>query len=339
MKILVIGGTQFVGRAMAQAALERGHDVTLFNRGKTGADLFATGKLTAEKIIGDRDGGLDVLEGRSWDAVIDSCGYYPRLVRDSAQKLKDSVGIYAFISTISVYSDNSKVGTAENDLMSRDVGDPTVEEMTGETYGPFKALCEDEVLAVFPNRHVVIRPGLVTGPNDHTNRFGYWPARIAKGGDVLIPGSPDRQLQHIDARDLAAFTLHCIEHEIIGDFNATGPDAIQTMGELVSACLDASGSRANPIYVDETFLLENEVQPWSELPFWIPTTDPQMAGFFTFNTQKAIDAGLTFRPLGETVRDALVYENERAQAADFHNWSANLSPQKESELLEKWASR
>ncbi|MFK7802930.1 MAG: NAD-dependent epimerase/dehydratase family protein [Anaerolineae bacterium] len=335
MKILIIGGTQFVGRAMAQAAIDRGHDVTLFNRGKTGADLFPS----AEKLVGDRDGGLDVLEGKSWDAVIDSCGYVPRLVGDSARKLKDAVGLYAFISTISVYSETSEVGIVEDSQMSRDIGEPGNEEITGATYGPLKALCEDEVTAVYPDKHVIIRPGLVTGPNDHTNRFGYWPARIAKGGDVMVPGSADRQLQHIDARDLAAFTLHCIENKLIGDYNATGPDYRQTMGDLVAASVEASGSDANSIYVDEMFLVENEVQPWSELPFWIPTTDPSTAGFFAFNVQKAIDAGLTFRPLIDTVRDALAYENERAQSANFHNWESTLSPDKEKELLKKWSDQ
>lgn len=334
MKILVIGGTQFVGRAMAQSAIDRGHEVTLFNRGKTGAALFPS----AEKIVGDRDGGLDVLDGHKWDAVIDSCGYYPRLVRDSALKLKDAVGMYAFVSTISVFEDNSKLGIVEDDPKGRDVGDGA-EEMTGEKYGPFKTLCEEEVAAVYPENHVIIRPGLVTGPHDHTNRFGYWPARIAKGGDVLIPGSADRQLQHIDARDLADFTVHCIENNITGDFNATGPDYCQTMGDVVAACLEASGSDANPIYVDEAFLLENEVQPWSELPFWIPEAAAENAGLFAYDTKKAIGAGLTFRPLLTTVADALVYENERAQAADFHNWAANIAPEKEQALLEKWANR
>lgn len=334
MKILVIGGTQFVGRAMVQAALDRGHDVTLFNRGKTGTDLFPS----AEKLVGDRDGGLDVLDGRRWDAVIDSCGYYPRLVKASALKLKDAVGVYAFVSTISVYSDTSKIGIVETDPMSRELGEAG-ETLTNETYGPLKVLCEDEVTAVYPDNHLIIRPGLVTGPHDHSNRFGYWPARIAKGGDVLIPGSADRPLQHIDARDLADFMLHCIENGTMGDFNATGPGKRQTMEDLVAACLTASGSDANPIYVDEAFLLENGVQPWAELPFWIPELEAESVGMFRFDTQKAIKAGLTCRPLLETVRNALAYENERAQAADFHNWAANLSPEKEQALLEKWAGR
>ena len=334
MKILVIGGTQFVGRAMAQAVLDRGHELTLFNRGKTAAALFPS----AEKIVGDRDGGLDALDGKRWDAVIDACGYYPRLVKDSVTKLKDAVGVYAFVSTISVFSDLTLSGIDESSPMGRDAGDG-VEEFTGEKYGPFKTLCEEELLAVFPQNHLIIRPGLVTGPNDHTNRFGYWPARFAKGGDVLVPGSAERQLQHIDARDLAAFTLHCLENGTLGDFNATGPAVRQTMGDLVAACLEASGSGANPIYVDEAFLLENEVQPWSELPFWIPESAEDSRGLFAFNVQKAVDAGLTFRPLIETVRDALAYENERAKAEDFHNWAANLAPEKEAALLEKWANR
>ncbi len=334
MKILVLGGTQFVGRAMAQAVLDRGHELTLFNRGKTAGDLFPA----AEKLVGDRDGGLDALDGQSWDAVIDACGYYPRLVKDSALKLKDAVKTYAFVSTISVFSDTSAPGITESSPMSRDVGDGK-EEFTGEKYGPFKVLCEDEVQAVFPSNHLIIRPGLVTGPNDHTNRFGYWPARIAKGGDVLVPGKPERALQHIDARDLAAFTLHCLENNILGDFNATGPATVQTMADVVAASIEASGASADPVYVDEAFLLENEVQPWSELPFWIPESSTDTAGLFQLNVQKAVDAGLTFRPLIETVRDALAYENERAQAADFHNWANNLAPEKEKALLEKWANR
>ncbi|MEM8857332.1 MAG: NAD-dependent epimerase/dehydratase family protein [Chloroflexota bacterium] len=332
MKLLIIGGTQFVGRAMAQEALSRGHELTLFNRGKTGGDLFPE----AEKLVGDRDGGLDVLTGRQWDAVIDTCGYFPRLAKDSAEKLKDSVQAYCFVSTISVYGDTSEPSIVEASPMNRELEDPATEEITGETYGTLKALCEDAVTDDFPINHLIIRPGLVTGPNDPTNRFGYWPARFAKGGDVLIPGSRDRELQHIDTRDLAAFTIHCLETGTMGDFNATGPDRVQTMQDLVTACQEAAGSASNPIFVEEAFLLENEVQPWVELPFWIPTTMDIGGGFFKFNTQKAVDAGLTFRPLLETVTDALAYENKRAEAEDFHNWSMCLSPDKERDLLTKW---
>lgn len=334
MKLLIIGGTQFVGRAMAEAALERGHDLTLFNRGKTGADLFPE----AEKLIGDRDGGLDVLDGRSWDAVIDTCGYYPRIVKESAERLKDAVATYAFVSTISVYADTSQLGIVEESPKGRDVGDGS-EEMTPEKYGPFKTLCEEEVIAAFPQNHLIIRPGLVTGPNDPTNRFGYWPARFATGGDVLVPGRPERQLQHIDTRDLAEFTLHCLENGTMGDFNATGPDSAQTMADVVEACLAVSGRVANPIYVAERFLLENEVQPWSELPFWIPDSMQDAAGMFQFNVQKAIDAGLTYRPLIITVRDALLYEKEREEERRFENWTTTLNPEKEAELLEKWSNR
>lgn len=335
MKILVIGGTQFVGRAMAEAALASGHEITLFNRGKTGVTLFPQ----AEKLVGDRDGGLDVLDGRQWDAVIDTCGYVPRLVKDSVTKLKGAVQTYCFVSTISVYGDTIQPGLAETSPMKRQMADPATEEITGETYGPLKTLCEDEVMAVFPTQHLIIRPGLVTGPNDHTNRFGYWPARFAKGGDVLVPGAPDRQLQHIDARDLAAFTIHCLESGRVGDFNATGPDRVQTMQDLVIACQAAAGSESNPIYVDETFLLENEVQPWVELPFWIPASSDMAAGFFKFDTQKAVDAGLAFRPLLETVTDTLAYENKRAKAEDFHNWRMVLAPEKEQDLLTKWSQQ
>lgn len=326
MEILVIGGTQFVGRAIVSELLNRGHRVTLFNRGKSNPNVFPE----ADKLVGDRDGGLEPLRGRSWDAVIDTCGYFPRLVNDSAELLAGRVDHYIFISTISVYQSLAEPGVDEDSPLAT-MEDETVEEITGETYGPLKVLCEVAVERHFPERALIIRPGLITGPFDPTDRFGYWPYRVDLGGEVLVPGRPERPLQHIDVRDLADFVVDLTEQKATGIFNATGPAKLLLMGQLIDACLEIGAHEANIHWVDEQFLLDNEVTPWQELPFWLPEVDPSTAGFMRVNNQKAIDAGLTFRPVLRTVRDWLVWHKTRLN----HAWS-RLSPEKEAELLTKW---
>ena len=331
MDILIIGGTQFVGRALTAEGLRRGHKLTLFNRGRTNADLFPE----AEKIVGDRDGGLDALAGRQWDAVIDTCGYFPRVVGDSARFLAAAVDRYLFISTISVYGGDSQIGMTESAELNRTLEDPTTEEITGETYGPLKSLSEDEVLATYPGRALIIRPGLITGPHDHTDRFPYWMMRVDKGGDVLVPSRPDRYIQHIDARDLANFSLDMLEQGVSDIFNATGPYRPgQTMGELIEACQAVTDSEATIHWVDEQFLLDNEVGPFVELPFWLPETE-EYAGFMRYDCAKAQAAGLSYRPLIDTVRDTLAWVRTR----EGHTWPRNLAPERETELLEKWRAQ
>ncbi|MDX1437758.1 MAG: hypothetical protein R3335_13160, partial [Anaerolineales bacterium] len=277
MKILILGGTKFVGRHITEAALQRGHEVTLFNRGQTGPGLFSE----VERLTGDRDGGLGSLKGRRWEAVIDVNGYLPRIVRDSAELLAEAVDRYAFISTISVFADFSQPGLDENSPVGR-LDDWSVEEITGQTYGPLKARCEAIVEDLYPGRSVVIRPGLVVGPYDHTDRFTYWPWRFAQGGDVLAPGEPGHRVQFIDGRDLAAWTLGQVEAGATGVYNATGPDYPLTLGEVLEACREAGAGRGTAVWVSPDFLDQQGVEPWSELPLWVGTAEEE-AGFARIN--------------------------------------------------------
>ena len=260
MRILTLGGTQFVGRHLTEAALARGHEVTLFHRGQHGADLYPQ----AEALRGDRDGGLGALRGRTWDVVLDTCGYVPRVVRQSAALLSKSVGHYVFVSSISIYRDFAVSGIDETYPMAT-MPDETVEKVTGETYGPLKVLCERVVEEAFPGRSLVIRPGLIVGPHDKTGRFTYWPRRVAEGGDVLAPGRPDKRVQFIDARDLAEWMIRLIERAETGTFNAVSDDATWTMGRVLDACRAVSGSDARLVWVPDDFLLAQGLTPLGRL--------------------------------------------------------------------------
>jgi 2'-hydroxyisoflavone reductase len=325
MNLLILGGTRFLGRHLVDAALARGHQITLFNRGKSNPDLFPQ----IETIHGDRETDLDKLAGRQWDAVIDTCGYVPRIVNLAVQALKESAGAYVFISSISAYADFSQVGLTE-DAPLASMPDETVEEITGETYGPLKVLCEKTVAAAFPGRALLVRPGLIVGPHDPTDRFTYWPVRVARGGAVLAPEKPQVPVQIIDGRDLAAFTLHLLEQQASGAFNATGPGYPLTLGSMLETCKTVSGSDAQIHWAAVEFLSQHNVAPWSDLPVWVPDT-PEDAGFSKVAVSKAITARLTFRPLAETVRDTLAWAQTRP--ADYQ-WRAGLSPEREQELLE-----
>jgi 2'-hydroxyisoflavone reductase len=328
MNILIIGGTRFVGRHLVNAALSRGHTITLFNRGKTNPDLYEqNGRL--ETIQGDRAHDLDRLAGRSWDAVIDTCGYVPRIARLSAQALKTS-GRYVFISSISVYSETGKIGIDENDPVGK-LEDESIEEITGGSYGPLKVLCEQAVQQEFGERALIIRPGLIVGPYDPTDRFTYWPVRVARGGEVLAPEKPQVPVQFIDGRDLAEFILTLVEAQAGGIYNATGPEHELSIGAMLEICKQVSGSDATFTWAPVDFLAENKVEPWSDLPVWVPDT-PEDAGFSRVSISKALQAGLTFRALEETVRDTLVWTGTRPQE---HVWLAGLDAKRESELLAK----
>ncbi len=324
MKLLILGGTIFVGRHLVEAALARGHQVTLFNRGQHNPDLYPE----VEKLRGDRDGNLTALEGRRWDAVIDTCGYVPRIVRASAELLAGAVDHYTFISSISVYPTEDVHHIDENTPVAT-MEDESVEEITGETYGPLKALCEQAAAAAVPGRVLNIRPGLIVGPHDPTDRFTYWPQRVARGGDVLAPGRPDAPVQFIDARDLAEWTIDMVEMKQTGLYNTTGPAKPLTMGDFLRACKTTLNSDANFIWAGEAFLLEQQVTPFVEMPLWVP----EDAGvLLATDCRKAITAGLTFRPIDETIRDTLAWDQTRP--AD-REWRAGLSPQRERELLAK----
>ena len=327
MRILILGGTVFLGRHLAAAALARGHAVTLFNRGKSGPELFPE----AEHLRGDRTNDLSALEGRNWDAVIDTCGYVPRVVRASAERLAGAVERYVFISTVSVYADTSQIGITE-EAPTGTTQDPTTEEVTGETYGPLKVLCEAAVERALPGRALVIRPGLIVGPHDPSDRFAYWPRRLARGGEVLAPGNPDAPVQFIDVRDLAEWTVRLVESSATGIFNATGPEQPLTMRAVLEACRKVAGTDATLTWIPDDFLLEAKVAPYSEFPLWIPD-DPKHAGFSRMSIRKAFDAGLTFRPLAETAQDTLAWD---ASLPVEKQHRGSLTPEREAELLMLW---
>lgn len=344
MKILILGGTIFLGRHLVETALTNGHEVTLFNRGQHGPELYPQ----VEHLRGDRWHDLDLLAGRTWDAVIDTSGYIPASVRASAQRLAGAVGQYVFISSVSVYDDVSVIGVDESAPVStltpeqlqevEKITPPakgTVARVYGEMYGALKALCEQAAEESLPGRTLNIRPGLIVGPYDYSDRFTYWPVRIARGGEVLAPGRAERAVQLIDVRDLAAWTIHMVEASLMGTYNATGPAQQISMGEVLDACQQASESNATFTWVDEAFLLAEQVQPWGQLPLWLPD-EPENAGFNAINIEKALRTGITFRPLSETARATLAWD--RTRPAD-REWQAGLAAEDEARLLKTWHER
>ncbi len=324
MRILIIGGTRFLGRHLVESALAHSHDVTLFNRGKSNPGLFPQ----LETIIGDREQDVNKLEGRIWDAVIDVAGYVPRIVRLSAEILKENVARYVFISTISVYADFKTVRIDESYPVGK-LENETVEEITGETYGPLKALCEQAVQDIYGERALIVRPGLIVGPHDPTDRFTYWPVRVARGGDVLAPQKPEAAIQVIDVRDLADFTIKLIQDNASGIYNATGPDYGLTIGKLLEVSKQASNSNADFKWASVDFLNQHKVEAWSDMPTWVPD-DEEGVGFSRIDVSKAINAGLKFRPLEETVRDTLAWAQTRPLD---HEWRAGLTAERETQAL------
>ena len=329
MKILVLGGTVFVGRHLVAAAVAAGHTVTMFNRGQSNPGLFPA----VETIFGDRTVDLQALVGRKWDAVIDAAGYVPRVVRMSAEFLAGSVDHYTFISSISVFASFRDRGMDESAPVGRLVGAST-EEVTDAAYGPLKALCEDASEAAMPGKTLVIRPGLIVGPHDPTDRFTYWPARVERGGEVLAPADPACETQLVDVRDLAEWTVRMVQAKATGVFNATGPATPLTLGEVIETCREVSRSDAKPVWVPEEFIKEMGISPWMDLPLWVGSSE-EMAGFAAINCRKAIAAGLTFRPLRETVADTLAWDRRREGMAR----KAGLAPEKEAVALDSWHAR
>lgn len=336
---LILGGTAFLGPAVVEAARIRGHQITLFNRGRTNADMFPD----LEKLTGDRDGGLEVLKGRRWDVVLDTSGYIPRLVDASAALLADSCRQYIFISSISVYADFTQRGLNEKSAVGT-ITDQEIEsakspaDVTGTNYGPLKALCEQAAQKNFPGRTCTIRPGLIVGPRDRSDRFTYWPVRVARGGEVLAPGTADTPTQVIDVRDLADFIVRCAEQKTNGVFNATSAPLELTMGELLDTCSKVSGSDAVFTWADSAFLEEMEVAAWSDMPVWVPL-DGEDAGHPFIDIRRALKAGLVFRPLSETVRGTLDWWATVPQERKDKPLRAGLTPEREAEVLAKWHER
>ena len=300
MRLLVLGGTRFLGRHVAEAALARGHDLTLFNRGLADPSAFPA----ATRLVGDRDGGLDALADGEWDAVVDTSGYVPRVVRASAELLADRAATYVFVSTVSAYADTSQLGMTE-DAPTVGLDDPDSEDV-GAHYGGLKALCEDVVVEATGGRAAIVRPGLIVGPHDPTNRFTYWVTELANGGEVVAPEPRDQPVQVIDARDLAAWMVDLAERGGTGAFNAVGD--VSTMEGVLTATAAAVGSDAQLRWVAEEDLLADGVEPWSGLPLWLaPGANPDHRGFMAISNARAKAAGLRLRPLEETVRDTLAW--------------------------------
>ena len=299
MRLLVLGGTKFLGRHAVDAALAAGHDVTIFTRGNTNAELFPE----AAHLHGDRDGRLDALATGEWDGVVDTSGYVPRVVRQSAELLRDRVGRYVFVSSISVYADFSEPVDEATPVAGLD--DPASEDIQAD-YGALKAACERVVEEVYGERSARVRAGLIVGPHDPTDRFTYWPRRIARGGAVLGPGDPDAPVQFVDARDLGAWLVQLALSGPGGTFNATGPAEPLTFRELLERARAATGSDADVRWVDDQRVLDAGVQPWTELPLWLPGID--YAGLARADNAQALAAGLTFRPVEETVLDTLAWD-------------------------------
>jgi 2'-hydroxyisoflavone reductase len=331
MKILILGGTVFLGYHLVQSATKAGHEITIFSRGKTNPDLFPE----VEKLVGDRDGDLTALIGRRWDAVVDTSGYIPRVVRDSVNLLADATDHYTFISSISVYRDFLQPGVHELSPTS-ELKDPSIEDVS-VAYGELKALCEQEVQSGMPGRALIIRPGLIVGPQDPTDRFTYWPARISKGGSVLAPGNPDANLQFIDVRDLADWTIRMVEAQQIGVYNATGPDYMLTMQSFLEQCREVTGSNAHLTWVNNEFLLQQGVGPWIELPLWIPGVGEteKVTYMLSAYVEKAISAGLNFRPLREIIQDTLEWDLTRLNSSR----KAGMALDREARLLDQWTNR
>ena len=317
MKLLVLGGTIFLGRHVVATALARGHEATLLHRGRHGTALFPE----VERLIGDRDGDLGALQGRSFDATIDCSGYTPEQVSRSAAALGDGAGHTVFVSSISAYA-----GFAPDK-----VHDETAPLAPGnEGYGALKARAEEALLAARPGHAAIVRPGLIVGPHDPTGRFTYWPQRVARGGEVLAPGRPERPVQFIDARDLAAWCVALAEARTVGTFNAVGPRL--PMRELLEVCRDVAGSDARFAWRSDETLLALAVAPWTGLPLWLPESDPSFGGMLLADLSRARAAGLRTRGARDTVADTLAWTPDADDLAAARA-VATLSPEREAEIL------
>ena len=328
MKILILGGTSFLGPQIVEAARARGHVLTLFNRGRTNPGLFPD----VEKLHGDRNGDLKSLEGRKWDSVVDTSGFVPRLVTLSASLLAPNVKQYVFISTISVFGESLKPGTAENGPLAT-MPDETSEDVQ-KYYGALKALCEKAADNAMSGRACNIRPGLIVGPGDKSDRYTYWPVRLARGGEVLAPGDGADPVQFVDARDLAEWTIRMVETRTTGTFNATGPAQPLTMRAMLAGIAEGVRADARLTWVPTTFLEAEQVSPWSDLPVWVPG-EGESAGFGRRSIARALAAGLTFRPLPSTAADTLAWFRAQPPARQA-KLRAGLSAEREAELLARW---
>jgi 2'-hydroxyisoflavone reductase len=336
LRILFLGGTGFLGPAEVEYALARGHTVTLFNRGRTNTHLFPD----VEKLVGDRAApDLSALEGREWDVVLDTSASIATWVKDTTELLKDSVGRYLFVSSISAHTDNSVMWQDEDaPVFSRADYNEAIASGTspGAAYGPNKAEAERLVMESFDDRAVVVRPGLIVGPGDRSDRFTYWPVRIDRGGEVLAPGDGSDLVQVVDVRDLGRFIVDLVEAEASGTYNASGPVSPITMEETLYGIRAITASDVKFTWVSTDVLREFEVGGWMEMPLWV-YPGPETRGFSAWSNEKARAAGLTFRPLADTARDTLVWWKEGP--GKERELNTGLAPEKEENILREWHAR
>jgi 2'-hydroxyisoflavone reductase len=345
MDLLVLGGTVFLGRHVVHAALERGDRVTIFHRGRHPLDAAFRGAPRLEVIHGDRRRDLGLLGGRRWDAVIDTSGFVPSEVASAATALGSRVGRYQFVSSISAFASFAEPNLTEDTPLatlseaeriegeSLDREDPQQTPRFHALYGALKAACERELERLLGDRAQIVRPGLIVGPHDPTDRFTYWVERGARGGEALAPGSPARPVQLVDARDLGEWMIRLADSADVGAMNATGPDRVLTMGELLDACITIGDPDTRLEWCDEGFLLDQGVGPWMELPLWLPERDASTIGLMRVDCRRAFESGLTFRPLAATVRDTLAWTAARPEGTPRR---AGLDPARERQLLERW---
>jgi len=328
LKVLVLGGTGISGPHLVRELDARGHKVTLFNRGKRNPGLFPN----VETLIGDRNGPLDVLKGRDWDVVVDNSGYFPRQVQATAQLLKEHARHYIYVSSISAYADLTPPGIDENYQLA-ELKDPDATEITNDNYGGLKAACERIVEQTFGEHQAVIRPSYIVGPGDSSDRFTYWPVRVARGGEMLAPGTPSDPIQFIDARDMAEFMRACVERSLSGRYNLCNPPRAVSMGDLLTTSKRVSKSNATFVWASQSFLEQNQALESGEIPIWSPTQGKE-AGATLISPARAVARGLRFRDLETTVKDTLAWHEQRP-AEQKAKLRAGLTAEREAELLKK----
>ena len=328
MRLLILGGTGFIGPHMVRTALDGGHEVTIFNRGRTNTDIFPN----VENLIGDRDGDLESLKGRDWDAVIDNTGYVPRHVRDSAELLKGHVGRYLFTSTVSVYDPQQELLTEDADLL--DVPEPDSEDVS-KYYGELKVLCEQAVREHYGEAATIVRPHIVAGPGDRTDRYTYWPVRIDHGGEVICPGSPDQSVHYIDVRDLSEFCVHLVEQNTPGTYNGAGPTYNPlSMSELIYAIRGVTATAVDFSWLDASFLAERDMGVFS-YPLWVPDGS-EYHGYSHVSNQRSVAAGLQYRPLAVTAHDTLDWFRQQPRE---RREKLQLHLERDAELLAAWKAQ
>jgi 2'-hydroxyisoflavone reductase len=327
LRILMLGGTGYIGPHMVSEFLRRGHQVSLFNRGRTNEDLFPD----LETLLGDRDGGLDVLKGKKWDAVVDNSGYVPRHVADSARLLASAVSHYLYISTISVYASFAVANEEDSPLAT--MPDESIEEVTNETYGPLKTLCESRARAeIGDDRLTILRPTYICGPGDRTDRYTYWPVRTMRGGEMLWPGAPDNPIQIIDVRDLANFVVDCIEKKITGVYNTVTPVGSYTIGDLMNDSVAVTGAEMTPVWVSNKFIVDHEFE--DSIPIW-SSPEGETRNVASVSGERAFARGLTARPPKETCRDVVSWWNT-LPAERQQGMRAGLAAERETQLIAEW---